>query len=56
MPKIEKDLEVVEILKRMKWSVYGNDGGNERKWFINTKQSMQLTEEEAEKIKEWLEQ
>lgn len=53
---VAKDLEVLEILKRIKWDVYENGGGNEWYWFIDTNQSMKITEEEANKVKEWLDE
>lgn len=50
-----KDLEVLEILKRVDWLVYNNGDKNDFNWYIDTNKSMKLTEEEAEKIQEWLE-
>lgn len=56
MNKLVKDLEVLEILKRIKWDVYENGGGNEWYWFIDTNKSMRIAEEEANKVKEWLDE
>lgn len=53
--RIIRDLEVLEILKKIKWDVYKNGGGDEWNWYIDTNKSMKITEEEAKKIKEWLE-
>ena len=51
--QIEKDLEVLEILKNMDWEIYQNGGGGEWSWFIDTKKSMKLTDEEAQMVREW---
>ena len=53
--QIIRDLEVLEILKKLEWEVYENGGGDDWKWFIDTNQSMHITKEEAKKVKEWLE-
>ena len=50
--QIEKDLKVLEILKKMDWEIYQN-GGGEWNWFIDTKKSMKLTDEEAQTVREW---
>ena len=51
---IAKDLEVLEILKRIDWLVYNNGDKNDFNWYIDINKSMKITEEEANKIKEWL--
>lgn len=51
---IEKDLEVLEILKRIDWLIYNNVDKNDFNWYIDTNKSMKLTKEEVEKIKDWL--
>lgn len=52
---IKKDLEVFEILKRIDWLIYNNGDKNDFNWYIDTNKTMQITEEEAKKLKEWLE-
>ena len=49
-------LEVLEILKKLSFEIYQNGGGDNWQWFIDLKQSFNLSEEEARKIKEWLKQ
>lgn len=51
---IKKDLEILEILKRIDWLVYNNGDKNDFNWYIDINKSMKITEEEAEKIKGWL--
>ena len=51
---IEKELEVLEILKRIDWLIYNNVDKNDFNWYIDTNKSMKLTKEEVEKIKDWL--
>lgn len=48
-----KELEVLEILKRIDWLVYNNGDKNDFNWYIDTNKSMKITEEVG-KIKEWL--
>lgn len=52
---IEKDLEVLEILKKLPFEIYLNGGGDDWEWFIDLKQSFIISKEQASKIKEWLE-
>ena len=67
---IIKDLEVLEILKKLPFEIYQNQNnsvgswslyidtngdGDNYSWYIETKQSIEISEEEYEKIKEWLE-
>lgn len=52
--QIQKDLEVLEILKKLPFDIYLNGGGDDWSWFIDLKQSFILSEEEYNKIKEWL--
>ena len=49
------DLEVLEILKRIDWLVFNNRDKNDFHWYIDTNKSMIITEEETNKLKEWLE-
>ena len=51
---LQKDLEVLEILKRIDWLVYNNVDKNDFNWYIDTNKSMKFTKEEVEKIKDWL--
>ena len=50
----QEALEVLDILKKLPFEIYLNGGGNKWDYFIDMKQSFNLTEEEARKIKEWL--
>ena len=52
--QIRKDLEVLEILKKLPFEIYLNGGGDDWSWFIDLKQSFIISEEQASKIKEWL--
>mgnify|MGYP007027057898 CR=1 FL=1 len=52
---IAKDLEVLEILKKLEWEVYENGGGDNWNWFVDNKQSMKITDKDAQLLKEWLE-
>ena len=52
--QIDKDLEVLEILKELPFEIYLNGGGDDWEWFIDLKQSFIISEEQASKIKEWL--
>lgn len=54
---IAKDWEVLKILKRIDWLLYLEDNKYDWdwNWYIDTKQSMQITKEEFEMIKEWIE-
>lgn len=54
---IQKDLEVLDLLKRyikkdLKWFMYNS--GDSWYWCIDKIQSMEITDEEFEKLKEWL--
>lgn len=53
---ILNSLKVLEILKKIPFEMYENGGGDSWNWYIDIKQSTILTEEEKEKIKEWLEE
>lgn len=52
--RIIRDLEVIEIFKKIDWLVYNNGDKNDFNWYIDTNKSMKLTKEEAGKIKGWL--
>ena len=53
---VEKDLEVLDIFKRIDWLVFNNGDKNDFNWYIDTySKSVKLTEEEVKKVKEWLE-
>ena len=69
MELVKKDLEVLEILKKLQFEIYQNQNGCENSWsrfidingdkdswswYIGTKQSIEISEEEYEKVKEWL--
>lgn len=52
---IQKDLEILEILKRFEWLVYQKRIQNVRNWYLDEySKPVELTEEEAKKLKEWL--
>ena len=51
---VVKDLEVLEILKRLDWLLFNNVDRNDFNYYIDFNKSMKLTYEEAVKIKEWL--
>ena len=51
---LQRDLEVLEILKRIDLLVFNNGDKNDFNWYIDTNKSLRITEEEANKIKEWL--
>lgn len=52
--QIIRDLEVIEILKKVDWLVYNNGDKNDFHWYIDTNKSTKLTKEEAGRIKGWL--
>ena len=52
---IKEDLEILELLKELPFEIYQNGGGDNRNWFIDTKQSLKISEETARKLKRWLE-
>ena len=51
---IQKDLEILELLKELPFEIYQNGGGDNWNWFIDTKQSFKISEETARKLKRWL--
>lgn len=51
---INRDLEVLKLLKKLPFEIYQNGGGDDWNWFIDTKQSFKISKEEAIKLKEWL--
>lgn len=48
---IKKDLKVLEILKKLEWEVYENGGGDNWNWFVGNKQSMKITDKDAQLLK-----
>lgn len=50
---IEKDLEVLEILKKCNFDIDYEDGYND-KFILGTRHYVGITQEEFNKIKEWL--
>ena len=47
-------VDCAEILKRIDLLVFNNGDKNDFNWYIDTNKSLRITEEEANKIKEWL--
>ena len=52
--QIIRDLEVIDILKKLDWLVFINVDKNDFNYYIDLNKSTKLTNEETVKIQEWL--